>query len=106
MPNANTNDTPCTTCGDIDADHAEQRLEQAGEGRLADPAEAERGERDAELAGRQVGVELVVHLGQDAPAQALRLGDGAHARLAQRDDAEFGRHEKSVQHDEDQGQQD
>ena len=29
----------------------EQRLEQAGEGRLADPAQAQRGERDAELAG-------------------------------------------------------
>jgi hypothetical protein len=43
---------------------------------------------------------------QDAPAQALGLGDGAHARLAQSDDAEFGGHEKSIQHNENKGQQD
>jgi hypothetical protein len=38
-----------------------------------------------------------VDLVQDASAQAARLGDGAHAGLAQGDDAEFGRHEEAVQ---------
>jgi hypothetical protein len=47
-----------------------------------------------------------VDLGQDAAAQAAGFGDRAHARLAQRDDAEFGRHEEAVQGDQEQGQND
>jgi hypothetical protein len=88
------------------AGQAEQGLQQAGEGRFADPAQAQRGEGDAELAGRQVGVELAVHLEQDAPAQAAGLGDGAHARFTEGDDAELGRHEKAIQRHQDQRQDD
>ena len=42
----------------------ERRLDQVGEGRLAEPAEPERRHRDPELAGRDVGVEV--------PDQVLR----------------------------------
>jgi hypothetical protein len=80
-----------------DADHPEHRFEQAGEGRLANPAQAQGSQRNAELACRQVGVELGMDLLQDAAAQAGGLGDGADARLAECDDAELGRHEKAVQ---------
>jgi hypothetical protein len=38
---------------------AEHRFEQVVEGGLADSAEAERGQRDAELAGRKVGVDVL-----------------------------------------------
>jgi len=47
-----------------------------GKGRLTDPAQAQRGEGDAQLAGGQVGVELVGYLAQDAAAPAMQFGDG------------------------------
>ena len=49
-----------------EADGAEYGFEQAGKGRFADPAQAQRRQRDAQLAGGQVGVQLAMHLGQDA----------------------------------------
>jgi hypothetical protein len=36
----------------------------------------------------------------------LCFGDRAHARLAQCDDAEFGRHEEAVQRHQEQGEND
>ena len=41
-----------------EADPLEDRLEDVREGRLAEPAETQAGERDAELAGRQVAVDV------------------------------------------------
>lgn len=79
------------------AEQVEQRAEQLGEGGLADPAEAERRERDAELARRQVRVEPAVHDREDAPAQAVLACERLDARAAQLDEAEFGRNEKAVQ---------
>jgi hypothetical protein len=88
-----------------DAHGQQHRLHQARESRLADPAQAQRGERDAQLAGRQVGVELAVDLAEDASAHALAFGDGAHAGFAQSDDAELGSDEEAVQHDQENGEQ-
>jgi hypothetical protein len=39
------------------------------ERRFADPAQAQGGEGDTQLAGRQVGIELAVHGAQDVPRQ-------------------------------------
>ena len=82
-----------------DADGGEQRLEQAGKRRFAHPAQAQRGQRNAQLAGRQVGIELAVHLAEDAPAQPLRLGNCPYPGFTQRDNAEFGRHKESIERD-------
>ncbi|MCY1449474.1 hypothetical protein D9M71_662120 [compost metagenome] len=84
----------------------QQRFEQVGEGRLTDPAQAQRGQRDAQLAGRKVGVELVVHLAQDAAAPAMQLGDGVDARRAQLDHGELGGNEEAVEQHQYQGKDD
>jgi hypothetical protein len=65
-----------------DADERQQRFQQAGKRRFADPAQAQRGQRDAELAGRQIGIQLAVDFAEDAPLDSLCLGDGARAFFA------------------------
>jgi hypothetical protein len=95
-------------CHDLrrrDAQHVEQRLQQGGKGGFADPAQAQRRQRDTQLAGRQVGVEFAVHRGQDAAAQALCFCDGAHAGAAQSNDTEFSCNKETVQRDQEQGEQ-
>lgn len=90
----------------LHADGAEQRAEQVGEGWLADPAEAEGGQGDAQLAGGEVGVQLVVHGAQDAAAPAVLVGDGFHAGGAQLDHGELGGDEEAVEQHEEEGEQD
>ena len=53
--------------------HAEQRLEQRRDGRLGHGAERQAGDGDAELAGREVQVELVLDL-QRQPGEEAGLG--------------------------------
>ena len=89
-----------------DTEGGEQRLDQVREGRLADPAQAQRGQGDAQLAGRQVGVELAVHGAQDVSAPAMLAGDGLHLGRAQLDHGEFGGHEETVEQNEEEGEQD
>ncbi|MNN01026.1 hypothetical protein D3C81_1136330 [compost metagenome] len=89
----------------LNADGRQQRFEQLGEGRLADPAEAEGGQGDAELAGGKIGVELVVHLAQDGAAPAVLFGDGLHAGRAQLDHGELGGNEEAVEQDEEKGEE-
>lgn len=79
------------------AQHVEQRADELRERRFADPAEAERGERDAELAGGQIRIEAAVHDAEDAAAQAVLARERLDARRAQFDEAEFGRDEKAVE---------
>ena len=55
------------------------RLEDRRDRRLAEEADAQRGERDAELAGRQVLVEVVVQL-----QRAARAGMAVVGHLLQR----------------------
>jgi CBS domain containing-hemolysin-like protein len=89
-----------------DAQAGEQRFEQARECRFADPAEAERGERDAELAGRQIGVQMAVHVAEQASAPAAAGGQGRGLGLAQLDQREFGGDEEAVQQHQQQGSAD
>ena len=72
---------------------AKQRLDEPREGRLADPAEGEGGERDAELRRGEVGVEA---LGDPPrhPRAAAPLGRQlGELRRPHFDHREFGRHE-------------
>ena len=83
-----------------DAD--QQRLEQAREGGLADPAQGQARQRDAELGGREVGVEVLDHVLRE-PRAAVALAeldlDLGRPHLDQR---ELGGHEEAVhEHEED-----
>ncbi|MNR66701.1 hypothetical protein D3C85_1903330 [compost metagenome] len=58
------------------------------------------------MAGRQVGVELVVYLAQDAATPAVQLGDGLDAGSAQLDHGELGGNEEAVEQHQEQGKDD
>lgn len=88
------------------ADHRQQRFQEFGEGRLADPAQAQGGQGDAQLAGGQVGVQLVVNLAQDGAAPAVLLGDGFHAGGAELDHGELGGDEEAIEQDEEKREED
>ena len=81
---------------------AKRALDQAGQRRLADPAEAQGGEGDAELGGRDVAVErLNGRPGQPSFAVA-GLGHLIEPGLPRADQRELRRHEEGVgehQHD-------
>jgi len=75
------------------------------ESRLADPAEAERSQGDAQLTGRKVGIELSVNGAQDVPAPAVSAGDSFHLCGAQLDHGELGGNEEAVEQHEEQGKE-
>ncbi|MNM95023.1 hypothetical protein D3C81_1074480 [compost metagenome] len=66
-------------------------------GRFTDPAQAQRGEGNAQLAGRKIGVQLVVHGAQDLPAPAMLHGNRLDLGRAQFDHGELGGNEKAVE---------
>ena len=74
----------------------ERRLQQRRDRRLADPAEAERGHGDAELAGREIGLELVEHAQRQAGGAAALLGQALDADAAHLDHSELGGDEEGV----------
>ena len=86
----------------LDAEQREERMQQRGERGLADPAEPERRQRDAELTGGQIGVELPVHLREQTAGQAVGARDRLDARRPQLDEPELRRDEKTIQRDEQQ----
>ena len=84
----------------------ERRLDQVREGRLADPAQRQRGHRDPKLAGRDVGVEVADHLLRRLGGAVPLSGELFEARAADGDDRELGGHEEAVrQHQHDHGHQ-
>ncbi|MNE13964.1 hypothetical protein D3C80_1068200 [compost metagenome] len=83
--------------GAVHAEIGQQWFQQVGEGGLTHPAQAQRGEGDAQLAGRQVGVELVVNLAQDVATPAVLFGDGLYACSAQLDHGELCSNEEAVE---------
>jgi hypothetical protein len=99
--NATKNETPLITSA-THADRGQQRFEQVRERRLTDPAQAQGGEGDAQLAGRQVGVELVVYGAQDAARASRAVGDGFDPGGAQLDHGELRRNEEAVEQHQDQ----
>src|ERR1700744_1344313 len=86
----------------FDPQHAEYRRQQIREGRLTDPAKAQRSKRDTELARRQVRVQMPMHLRQQAAAHAVLRGETLDARLPQLHQAEFGRDKEPVERNEQQ----
>ena len=86
----------------LDTDRAQQRLKDVREGRLTDPAQAQRGQGDTQLARRQVSVELVVNGAQDLSAPAVVLGNRFDPGRTQFDHGKFGRNEEAVEQNQDQ----
>ena len=88
--------------GRLDAHGTQQRFKDVRKGRLTDPTQAQGGEGDTQLAGRQVGVELAVYGAQDLPAPAVGVGDGLDPGGAQFDHGKFRRNEETVEQYQDQ----
>ncbi len=84
-----------------DAD--QQRLEEVRERRLADPAQRQARQRDAELGGRQVGVEVRDHVLRDLGA-AVALAPDLDLRRPHLDQRELGGDEEAVQEHEQERQ--
>jgi hypothetical protein len=74
----------------------ERLLEHVREDRLADPAQRERGHRDAELRGRDVGVQLVEQGDEKARAPVPRLDHHLDAGAPHADEGELDGDEEAV----------
>ena len=100
IENARRNETEVITAGESIPSQRENRLQHLREKRFAHPAEAEAGQSDPELAGRQICVEITCH--------RLRLGGADTSLVRQRfeladpdfDQSKLRRDEKAVQEDE------
>src|SRR4051812_10040556 len=79
---------------------AERLLEHLREGGLADGADADRGERDADLADRDVLVDAVDLAAGEARALHALLLERLDAVAARADERVLGRHEEGVHQDE------
>ena len=81
----------------VRADCPKDRVQQPGQRRLADPTKREAGDRDAELASRDVAIE-VAHGVIDVAGARPALGDQLlHARSPHGHERELGRNEEAVQ---------
>src|SRR5205085_11082177 len=85
---------------------AEQRLERGVERGLAHRAETEGADRDAELARRQVAVDVVDRVLDRLRARASLVDELGRLRRAQAGDAELDRDEEAVGGDEDEREDD
>jgi hypothetical protein len=79
----------------------EGRLDELGDGGLAEEADAQRGERDPELAGREVLAELVELAHDERRAPVALLGHVLDARAARAHEGELRGDEEAVREDQD-----
>ena len=104
IANPRTTETMLTIRSLVMPDGLEDRPMRCDDRGLAHPAEGQGGHGDADLADREVGVEVAQgvahHAGPDAPL-LLELLD---ARVAHPHQGELGRHEEAVEGHQHQGQ--
>jgi hypothetical protein len=74
----------------------QDRRQQRGDGWLANPAQAQRRHRDAELAARQIGLDVAHHLLQETGGEAVVLGHRIDAKALALYQRKFRRHVKRV----------
>jgi hypothetical protein len=79
---------------------AEGVLEQLGDRGLTEEADAQRRERDAELAGRQVAAHVVHDLRREGGAALALFGLLLQVGRPRAHEGELGRHEEPVEQDE------
>src|SRR4029077_5871930 len=86
--------------------HLDQnRREQRGNGGFTDPAEAERGHGDAQLATREIGLNVAEHHLQQASAEAVLLCHRGDAKAPALYQSEFRGNVKSVGGEQEYGDQ-
>ena len=85
---------------------AEQRLERVVERRLAERAEPQRADRDAELARREVAVDVIDRVQHGLRPRPALVRELLGLRVAQARDAELDGDEEAVEADEDQREDD
>ena len=78
------------------AERLEQRRDDGGDRGLADPAEAERGHGDAELAAGEIGFDVFQHDLRERGAEAFVLGQRVDAEGARFHQRELGGDVKGV----------
>ena len=83
----------------------QNRVQQRRNRRLADPAEAERGHGDAELATGEIGLDVAQHLLQQAGAEAVFLRHRVDAEAPALDQREFRGNVKRVGGQQEEGEQ-
>jgi hypothetical protein len=83
----------------------EQRVQQVGHGGLADPAQAQGGQGDAQLGGGDVGVQVVDEAQQAHGLAAAFGGQGGDARAPDAHEGELRGHEKAVGQNQDEDQE-
>ena len=75
--------------------------DQAGQRRLADPAQAQRGERDAELGGGDVAAERLYRAAREPSFAIPRPRQLIQPGAPRADQGELGRHEEGVREHQD-----
>ena len=87
------------TGAEVTPSEREDRLHHAGEKRLAEPAERETGERDAELSGGKVGVEVARDVTGKFRALRAALDERIELRSAHLYDRKLAGDKETIQHD-------
>ena len=85
-------------------DQADHRLDDPDERRFADPAQGQARQGDAELGGREVGVQVLDHVPGDPPAPQARRGVGVELGRPHLDQGELGGDEEAVEEDQAEGE--
>ena len=75
-----------------------RRLDQPGKGWLGERAKQQAGDRDAELAGRDIAVEVVLHHARGAGGRLTVVGELVKLRAPGTNQGELGCHEEAVRH--------
>ncbi len=83
----------------------ERRLDQLRDRGLAEEADRQRGERDPDLRGRDVLVDVIELLERDLRPPVALVGEALHPRGPRPDDRELGRDEVPVDEHEDEDEE-
>ena len=100
--NPSATEKPRNEAVPADPEQREERLEQPGEIRLAHPAERQAGQGDAELRGREVGVEMAEDMPRQRGPPVVLLDQRIELAAAHLHQRKLRRDEKAVQEDEQQ----
>jgi len=87
--------------GCAEADVGEDGRKDVGEGEFAEPADPEAGQRDADLGGGEIGVEMAQQVKGRARAKNLFRRQTLETRFTHLHERELGGDEKTVERDED-----
>lgn len=85
---------------------SERDFEQVRDDRFSEPAQSQRGQRNAELRGRDIGVEIVYQTEQTFSSPVACISESCDTRAAHSDKGELGGDKKPVGKDEKENEKD